>query len=262
MSSSNGRPSSSAPQREDPPQSTTNTCAVTHFYNYVGGKRIAGINGYGEPDDYISIRDLEEYWLEDRVRNILHSITPPINVNIDDIIKRYLRTFSILLYINRVSYIRYFRQHDYDDERLPYNDAIPFDLPKTEETRQVWDNILKNQWIFSPFQFGPKMPHLRPLDPQVILPITVVEKLTPDTKDEEAAVVHVVELHKDYNRLLRVSDNGFAFPLFGVLTCILAGYQSQDRLQEICLAAVEGTLGERGRDIHGNKRPGPLRPDR
>jgi len=217
MSSSNRDQSVS--QRQDLSQTTTNPSALNDFSRYVGLKKTSGINGYGKSDDYVSIRALKEYWNKSSVGNILHSFNPPINVDIDDIIKRYLRTFSILVYINRVPYIRHFMQYDYDDEKgLPYNETMSFGLPKSDETCKVWENILKNQWIFCPFQFGPKKIYLRPLDQRCILPIDVIRQLTPDTLDEEAAVVQVVKLHPDYDRLLPVSPKPCVFPMSGALT--------------------------------------------
>lgn len=192
----------SASQSERLSQTTTDPNSSKDFHDYVSQRKTAGINGDWNTDYYVSFRHLKEYWVRPRVETILLSFNPPINVNIDDIIKRYLRIFSILVYIGRVPYIRYFLQHDNDDEKgLPYRDALPFDLPRTDETQNVWESILKTQWMFSPFQFGPMMPYLKPLDQRRILPITLHEKLTPDSLDKETAVVQVVELHPDYNKL-------------------------------------------------------------
>ncbi|KAM7214252.1 Protein kinase-like domain containing protein [Rhypophila decipiens] len=183
---------------------TTDPTFFSDFQNYVDRKKTTGINGHGIEDHYVAFHELKEYWMHDRVKNLLYSFNPPVNVDVDNIIEHFLRTFSILAYINRVSWITWFLRNEFSDEKwLHWDEGMPNNFPKHDDGEKLWNEIISNKWIFCPFQFGPKLPYQRPLDPRCILPITVLEKLTPHSVDEEVAVVERVQIHSAYDQLSR-----------------------------------------------------------
>lgn len=89
--------------------------------------KVKGVNGTGNQADYVPYTALEEYWQHDRISKILLSCNyeKAINVMITEVMKRFLRIFSTLVYISRsgapkVSYIEQFCRLDLDDHNLPF----------------------------------------------------------------------------------------------------------------------------------------------
>lgn len=186
----------SAPPCDIPTES--NPEASSNFKEYVDGHPTPGVDGYGISKNYITFNDLEKYWNDDRIDQLFLSFHPPIVLSTNEVIKRYLRTLSILAYIGRAGYIHWFFTHDSDDTRLPH-ESLPHGLPGGDG---LYKDFSSHQWKFWPYEFG-TVPYMKPLNANCILPITILETLSPATTDSSRPVIQKVALNRVWNRLVR-----------------------------------------------------------
>lgn len=152
---------------------------------YSDANKVLGtcINAPSESSSYyIPHRFLELYWCRDRIRSFLG----PLNVPIDKIQDKYLRTFSTLIFIstpdaNRSGYIEEFLSRDsIDDHNLPFEEASlrHFSFAGTPAGKETIRNFCKHQFQFCPVSLT--RPHNQQLQSGCILPITRGEKLAGD----------------------------------------------------------------------------------
>lgn len=137
----------------------------------------------GNGAKYIPLDTLEQYWQDNPISHILNSCRheTPINVCIDDILTRYLRIFSILVYIStpeniKLTYIKSFTVEDINDARLPFK-TKPDALSDAIDGIHTFQLFQQHQWLFSPVALGPNTLQSKDLLPQSVLPFTVQEVL-------------------------------------------------------------------------------------
>lgn len=176
--------------------------ASANFQEYVDTHRNPGMDGYGASKSYITYDDLERYWTPENIHQILSPLNPPFVLSrdeVDKVTEHFLRVLSILTYIGKVGHFQWFFTHNQDDDRLPH-ESKPYGLPRGDELYQAFSSA---QWRFCPFDFS-KAPYMRPLDPNCILPITILENLSPVTADSSRPVIHKVSLKSTRYRQVRI----------------------------------------------------------
>lgn len=154
------------------------------FHSWVDKNQVDGTDGLGNNAKYIPLGALNHYWQDDRISPILNASShdAPINVSIDDLLKRYYRIFSILAYISttqssKLNYIKGFMEQDMDDSLLPFK-VKPDALPNSVDGIQTFRDFQENQWHFSPVVLGPNRLQSKELLPRSVLPFTVEEILS------------------------------------------------------------------------------------
>lgn len=154
------------------------------FHSWVDKNQVNGTDGLGNDAKYVPLDALNLYWQEDRISPILNasSYDTPINVSIDDLLKRYYRIFSILAHISttqsaKLNYIKRFMEQDIDDSLLPFK-VQPDALPNSVDGIQTFRDFQEHQWLFSPVVLGPNRLQSKELLPRSVLPFTVEEVLS------------------------------------------------------------------------------------
>lgn len=178
---------------------STNFELFNHFHNWVDDNQVAGTDGLGNEAKYIPFEALVQYWQDDRVYPILKSCShyTSINVSIDDLLKRYLRIFSILVYISKthsakLHYIKKFMEKATIDNFLPFK-AKPEALPNAIDGVETFAEFEENQWLFSPVVLGPDRLQSMDLLRRTVLPFTVEKVLS--GKHGESSIVKKCNVH-------------------------------------------------------------------
>jgi serine/threonine protein kinase len=162
----------------------TNFEPFLHFHTWVAENQVVGTDGLGNDANYVSFQALKEYWQDDRIPPILNSFShaTPIHVYIDDILEKYLRIFSILVYIStdessKLYYLKRFVEAAIDDNLLPFK-AKPEALSNAADGVATFSRFQNYQWLFSPVMLGPSRLQSRELQLQTILPFKVEDVLS------------------------------------------------------------------------------------
>lgn len=185
---------------------STNFQPFIDFHSWADGNQVIGTDCLGPGNDglgngarYIPFDALEEYWQDNRISHILNicSDETPIHVSIDDILTRYLRVFSILVYIStsesvKLNYITRFIERDIDDKLLPFK-SQPDAFPNAADGTQTFEQFQKAQWLFSSIVLGPYRLRSKELPIGSILPFTVEEVLS--GKPGESTIVKKCIVH-------------------------------------------------------------------
>ncbi|KAF4962252.1 hypothetical protein FSARC_9641 [Fusarium sarcochroum] len=169
-----------------------------HFRKFVRSETIIGVNGEEDEAPCVPLSALERYWTKSRIDDILNSCNPPISENSDMIVKKFLRTFSILVHIGHLQEVSWFFSNvdNLDDYHFPFNEHM---LP----IPCVWSEaFLKNQWMFFPLNFTHDSAYKRALHSKVILPVKSQEHLTEKRGGRDAAVLWKVQLHPECNSVV------------------------------------------------------------
>ncbi|KAI1765769.1 hypothetical protein GGR53DRAFT_251582 [Hypoxylon sp. FL1150] len=150
-----------------------------------------GVDGNGQPAKFISRSGLIKYWNWRMVRRVLGD-DPAVNAKIDIIRSHYIRVFSILVLIDRLSCLNEFMEHSLSDERLPLERRPP-QWPKHDFLDDAFEAFSQRQWKFCPLQVRPSMLTGQRLNPRHILPLTQEKVIR---KSAESEVVQV-KFHPD-----------------------------------------------------------------
>ena len=159
-----------------------------------------GQNGQGTAAWYISFHRLEDYWnhsaLDQWLNNAQHR---PIPANATNIVRSYLRVWSILVYIGRPDYIEDFMAEPWDDDNLPMKpDGGPSIGTKGTNFINMLAKFRENQWPFVPVRFETnRIMEKRHLDNRAVLPIEHVEYLTNPVDRDPFTVIKRVVLRED-----------------------------------------------------------------
>ncbi|KAH8761295.1 hypothetical protein BGZ57DRAFT_858249 [Hyaloscypha finlandica] len=131
----------------------------------------------------------------DNLRNLLSVCGISVDIDVETIRESFVKVFSILLMINKASYIKAFiLRDDLSDSSLPFgpgNERILED----EERKSFYDAFVHAQWQFCAPVFHFQMETR--FDEHLILPFTKKEKL----HDGGMAAVYKIEMHPYYNAL-------------------------------------------------------------
>ncbi|KAK4203598.1 kinase-like domain-containing protein [Triangularia verruculosa] len=147
------------------------------FETWVEKKWSQGIDGTDKPEKYyVPYALLKEYWTKDKIIEVLHSHAGKShNVRFEEIRRRFLRIFSILVYATddvafRIRHIHHFISSNIDDNNLPLEGPDSRVFPSGEEGVTAWEAFDKHQFLFNPISLGEDFPHNRCLVPRCILP--------------------------------------------------------------------------------------------
>lgn len=148
------------------------------FFRFVDYHKRSGVNGQGEEAWYISHAKLKTYWKGVRLLKCLgldpgHTHEDEISAA-DQILARYLRVFSCLVYIGEHDLLRWFVDRNFHDGCLPAID-LPLWFPGSQH---VWEMFRVNQWMFVPLHFGADHLFDTKVHPNTILPIVNQQPLT------------------------------------------------------------------------------------
>lgn len=148
------------------------------FKDHIERNLETGHEAQGSPAKFASFHRLTQYWSAhaDDVQEIV-SNTGDLNYQIEDIRKRYLRIFSILVWISMtgrsyVRYLKHFVRNGKEDPILPFRERPAF-FPSTTDSEVFWTTFFKHQWMFCPVQLGPRGIYDRDLHPNQILPFSI-----------------------------------------------------------------------------------------
>jgi len=144
----------------------------------------------------VSLHSLRSWLTPERARSLLLYVdsTPSYE---DAVRTSHLAVFSILLSINKGTYLSTFIRHDHmADARLPFLtcDAWP------ETVQYMFGDFCKAQWKFCPKPLVSHQLHDILLDKSIVVPFKEKRIL----KEGEDAVIFKVELFEEYNHLITV----------------------------------------------------------
>jgi len=149
---------------------------MDHFRCALGTMREFGTDGNGEATRYVPYGDLRRYWTSERIASVLQPCTVP-SLMADDIYQRFLRIFSILVFIDRPKYLGVFQKRAINDEYLPISEHWPYKTDEGNDFQRVLNDFYQNQWTFCPIEIGQKIMFKRKLDISQILPFVHEQNL-------------------------------------------------------------------------------------
>ncbi|KNB20341.1 serine/threonine protein kinase [Fusarium oxysporum f. sp. lycopersici 4287] len=163
------------------------------FRKWVNDNARTGVNGFDEEKKYVSGIQLENYWSSTTLCEIISTIDPPLSVPVDTIRKKYLRIFSILVFIRKLGNIILFLQRGTNDSNLPLGTHHLLD-----EWHGCLDDFLDQQWQFCPWVFPRLESDKRQLPARQILPIRYKGPVMREGWSSPAARIHIVNIDDDY----------------------------------------------------------------
>ncbi|EEU42890.1 uncharacterized protein NECHADRAFT_84215 [Fusarium vanettenii 77-13-4] len=146
-----------------------------------------GQDGTGsERPHYIPRYRLEAFWEARNIDAILraYSVNKPKGV----IFQSFLCTFSLLVYINKVDFLRWLVERNIKDATFPL-ETHPPSWPDTPPYLELFEAITKSQWIFFPVTFEQHELYNQVFSPQHIFPICTEELI----KAGDIIQVHKIE---------------------------------------------------------------------
>ncbi|CAG1976420.1 unnamed protein product [Fusarium graminearum] len=113
------------------------------FRQWIPSVSKVGVDGSGDNRSYVPATELETYWSEDKLPEIISAITPVMSVPLETIKAQYLRVFSTLVSLGRPEAIRHFLALGMSDGRLPLRlNELPV------EWNHEFDGFIDKQWPF------------------------------------------------------------------------------------------------------------------
>ncbi|KAI1416916.1 kinase-like domain-containing protein [Hypoxylon sp. FL1857] len=190
------------------PPSIRNNGPFEDFARFVHEQTNQYVEQFSDNDkSFIPFPVLCEYWTKARISRVLNASHPPLSFDIDGIKDGYIRTFSTLVYCNRITDFHNFTKYNLNDSRLPL-EKRPDDW-KDRFFDRLFSSISEHQWLFFPLVF--KHIHLedRHLDPRQILPIIKMDRLSHGRVIQgDAAVVQKIKIHDLCNSLVPQDGKG------------------------------------------------------
>ncbi|OTA94293.1 hypothetical protein M434DRAFT_384027 [Hypoxylon sp. CO27-5] len=189
---------------KSPPNYTSarNNGPFEEFFRIVDEQANQHIERFSDNDQkFVPLPVLYEYWTRPRISKILNAFHPPLSFNIDTIRDSYIRTFSTLVYCNRVADFHNFTHYNLNDNRLPL-EKRPGEW-KGSFFDSLFNKISLHQWLFFPLIFTHAHLEDRYLDPRQILPITKLERLSHDRITQgDAAIIQKITIDSSCNFLV------------------------------------------------------------
>lgn len=183
----------------------SNSTPTDAFAEFVQRKRqeYEGRDGYGRVQGYVPHNELLKYWTPARIRDACESYSEGITTRHDLIRKHYLRVFSTLVYIGKLSYIPAFQQYVLEDGRFP-DTTPPGPLAQAPSYKSMFDDFKDHQWIFFPVVLDRDKLDNTWLPSERILPICMEETIRSQLHSERASITKV-QFHPSCNKLAKVS---------------------------------------------------------
>ena len=160
-------------------------------------KLYTGLDFSDKLTHFIPEAELKNYWTTANIDAVLRAQNPPVAASIDVIRKQFLRTFSTLVYANRVQFYHEFTAHGLNDEHLPL-DSFPAHWADGPIYQDLYRDFAKHQWLFFPLRLAPDQVNDRTLDDGFVLPITSKIKI----KKGDASTVYKIQVDNSCNHLV------------------------------------------------------------
>ena len=172
-----------------------------HFADFVAREKLkhVGRDIAGNVKHYIPLCALREYWTPRRIAKVLQAFQPRLEVDIPLIRRRFLRVFSILVYLSGdavCNLSKQFISRDLCDDKLPQR-SRPAEWADTKFHNDLFHQIRDRQWLFFPLCFAGDQLQDRELGEEYVLPIDPPEEI----ERGDAAVVQHLVIHDSYNHL-------------------------------------------------------------
>jgi hypothetical protein len=175
----------------------SDTNSIENFKAWITSNSVSTAGSSGSDRSFIPLEKLQQFFEPtskvDNLKSLLSVCGTSADIDVETIRESFIKVFSILLMINKGSYIQDFILRDnLSDSSLPFdlgNERILED----ENGKSFYDEFNYAQW-----QFCAPMFHLHMdtrFDEQFILPFTKKEKI----HDGGTVAVYKIEIHPDYN---------------------------------------------------------------
>jgi hypothetical protein len=166
------------------------------------------------PRPYLSRKHQREFWTRQNVLAALRAQPATESVDVKTIQNKYLGVFSLLVYCDRISYLKgFFLSYNLHDGQFPLSKA-PGQWSTAPFLEEFFDLIKEHQHRFFPLVFNRDGLVDHHVPPGCILPISEVELLHGGNPDE--ASVYKIKVDPEYNELvgtpLRMQGTGPCMP--------------------------------------------------
>ncbi|KAI1386685.1 uncharacterized protein F4822DRAFT_323975 [Hypoxylon trugodes] len=174
------------------------------FSRFVDEQRGKYIEDFSENNlSFVPLPVLRKYWTRAQISKVLNASQPPLSFNIDSIRESYLRTFSTLVYCERVENLESFTQYNLNDDKLPL-ERRPEQWPRAAYYDSLFSRIFEDQWLFFPLIFSPANLEDRCLDEHQVLPIEKLDRISHDRiTNGDAAIIRKMTIYDSCNHLVR-----------------------------------------------------------
>jgi len=170
------------------------------FIDFITRSKQSGLDGDGLKAYFVASVDLAAYWSRQNIESVVHGLGQPIRVPVDVIEARYLRVFSLLVYVERASLLEEFACRNLSDGLFPlcrFPPTWPDDSPLH---RDLYELIREHQWMFFPLVINQGSMCNRKLRTRHILPIVEREVI----KDSPAVTITKIKVPWGCQRVLEV----------------------------------------------------------
>lgn len=147
---------------------------VDEFNHYISNDKSThvGTIGLKKSAKYVCKQKLNDFWTDQRLRDILNDLPGCEKITIDEIREEYLITLSILCFISKgdmpaVRHLRTFFNARRHDLLLPSSN---WSEGKFTDLKETLEAFIKHQWIFIPYELTKKVKCWREMDQNIILP--------------------------------------------------------------------------------------------
>lgn len=133
---------------------------------------------------FIPLRQLQLFWDDQKIQkviNICARFRGSTVIRRDVIKDRFLRLYSLLVFIGEAHQIGEFMKHELEDGVFPL-ETFPPQWPDIPMNEQLFTLILVHQWAFFPVTFERTHLYNQVLSPRRILPIEHEEVIRPGTE--------------------------------------------------------------------------------
>lgn len=162
-----------------------------------------GRDGRGKEQHYVPLTELSTYWTIPKIREACESYSEAFPTRHRLIKDRYLRVFSTLVFIGKLSYLPAFQRMGLGDQRFP-DTTLPNDWEQSPSHRSMFDDFKSHQWTFFPVILDRDSLDDTWLPPERILPVRVQATIREQLYSDRAAITKV-QFHPSCNSLVKVS---------------------------------------------------------
>ncbi|KAI1208377.1 uncharacterized protein F4807DRAFT_149828 [Annulohypoxylon truncatum] len=185
------------------------------FSDFVAQKAKQHVEEFSENNkSFIPFPILRDYWKIGKIASVLNASNPPLPFCVDTIRDGYIRVFSMLVYCGQVSNLEHFTKHNLHDNVLPLKKRP--DEWKGSFYDNLYGSVSRNQWMFFPLIFTPTNLEDCHLNPNQVLPIVKLERITHERITQgDAAIIQKMTLDDSSHSLEgRPNQNTFVLKTY------------------------------------------------
>ena len=201
--------------QHSPRPTSVRTEVLSDFSRHVERKSSTGCDlSLDTPRPYLSRKHQREFWTRQNVLAALRAQPTTESADVKTIQNKYLGVFSLLVYCDRISYLKeFFLSHNLHDSLFPLSKA-PGQWSTAPFLEDFFELIKEHQYRFFPLVLSRDGLVDHHVPPGCILPITEVEVIHGGDPDE--ASVYKIKVDPEYNELvsiqLRMQGTGPCMP--------------------------------------------------